>query len=106
MTTPEDEIANLRTALSDLRAWCCHELTYGQHDEEAVILLNTVRDMGKRGLKTPRASKIVHPDTLRLDWVLKHALISWDRNCDTGRAAKVSNLYTREHIDAAQDECP
>lgn len=41
-----------------------------------------------------------HLDTARLDWVLEHALIVHDRNRGTGRAAVVSNLYSRADIDA------
>jgi len=58
MTTPQDEIAKLRWYLDHIRAWCEHELNYGCPEGTLKGVLETVRDTARRGLKTPRASKI------------------------------------------------
>ncbi len=89
MTSTSDEITNLRTALKAIRTWVGHRIKDGATQGDTVELIAAQLD---RALKTPRASKVVEQDTLRLDWVLKHCTIDWCNPCKRLRT-------TREDLD-------
>lgn len=96
MTSPTDEITNLRAALEDIESWC-QAFALGSDNAGARVVCQRIAKDVRCALKTPRASKVVEPDTLRLDWVLT--------NCSVGHVPPhgmkaTSYPSTREHIDS------
>lgn len=61
MTTAEDEIANLRTALKDILSFIKHERKNGDPTDanSSGNIMEAIGIMAKAGLKTPRASKFI-----------------------------------------------
>jgi hypothetical protein len=57
MTSPQDEIRNLRAALEDIQNWCQLVATHSKSIDERAACQHLAA-MARRGLKTPRASKI------------------------------------------------
>lgn len=60
MTTPTDEITNLRAGLDDILTWCHNTATHTFSDVERAAC-NHIAAMARRALKTPRAPKVVEP---------------------------------------------
>ncbi len=58
MTSTTDEIANLRAALWDIVNHC-HTQAASCQDEDRLLVYRHIEAMAARGLKTPRASKVL-----------------------------------------------
>ncbi len=90
MTSTSDEITNLRAAL---KAIAQQTKDVGSSLDAHIDCLSTIGALARRALKTPRASKVTEPDTLRLDWVLRCAHIQ----CSGAKGPPT--IRTREDID-------
>lgn len=61
MTSPQDEIANLRATLKDILSFIKHERENGDPTDSnsSGKIMGAIETMVKAGLKTPRASKFI-----------------------------------------------
>ncbi len=77
MTSTTDEITNLRAALEEIRSLCAVKEFDPRISKGEARGWRGAAAIARRALKTPRASKVTEPDTLRLDWVLEHCDIAY-----------------------------
>lgn len=98
MTSATDEIRNLRAGLMEVARYCDRVVDAESKGEPSRLLAETLGTIAWHALdKTPPASKVTHPDTLRLDWVLRECPLTPTRLSHEPPIAE--GLYTRDRLD-------
>lgn len=77
MTSTTDEITNLRRGLADLLNRCQQNAIQADVGSLPSAQWDEMAEQIRRFIKTQRASQIVPPDTLRLDWILDNCEVNW-----------------------------